>query len=219
MGRLEEAALAYRAAALGSPGHASSWASLSLACLELLAIDDAQRAASRAIREDPRNPEGWWVRGLLLECKGDHAGSRRAFAHARWLDPDGFQIPPPLTERAVEDLVEECLEALHPAIRDFLGGVAIILEDVPDQEMLRSLDPPASPLELLGFFSGHSLMERSLEDPWSHFPPTIVLFRRNIERHAGNRPNLIHQLRITIFHEIGHFLGLDETDLEARGLG
>jgi predicted Zn-dependent protease with MMP-like domain len=28
----------------------------------------------------------------------------------------------------------------------------------------------------------------------------------------------VEELRITVFHEVGHFLGLDEDDLEARGL-
>jgi predicted Zn-dependent protease with MMP-like domain len=28
----------------------------------------------------------------------------------------------------------------------------------------------------------------------------------------------VEELRITLFHEVGHFLGLSETDLEDRGL-
>ncbi|MDP6935134.1 MAG: metallopeptidase family protein, partial [Myxococcota bacterium] len=36
---------------------------------------------------------------------------------------------------------------------------------------------------------------------------------------AHDREELVEQLRITLFHEIGHFLGLTEEDLENRGLG
>ena len=30
--------------------------------------------------------------------------------------------------------------------------------------------------------------------------------------------HLLDELRITLYHEVGHFLGLDEKDLEERGL-
>ena len=63
-----------------------------------------------------------------------------------------------------------------------------------------------------------SLQERSLENPWSNLPGAIVLFRRNLSRYARNREELLDELRVTIFHEVGHFLGLDEEDLEKRGL-
>lgn len=218
LGALEEAADSYRRAALARPDHASSWASYGLVSFELLALDEAGRGASRAIREDPRNPEGWWVHSLLAEWQGDMAGAERALLHARFLDPVGYPVPPRLSDDEVEALVEEALTELHPEIRAYLANVAILLEELPGEEVLRVYDPPASPLELLGFFSGHSLMDRSSEDPWSNLPPTIVLFRRNLERHAGSHDELVHELQITLFHEIGHFLGLSEEDLEERGL-
>ncbi len=218
LGALAEAADAFRTAALARPDHASSWASYGLASFEMLDIKEARRACSRAIREDPRNPEGWWVRALLLEWDGDQPGARRALAHARWLDPLGYPLPPELSDDEVEEIVSEALSELHPAIRDYMANVAILLEEMPRPDSLANYDPPASPLDLLGSFSGHSLMERSTDNPWSMLPPTIVIYRRNLERQAINRDELIHQLRITLFHEIGHFLGLSEEDLEDRGL-
>ena len=218
LGRLEEACEAYRAAALGRPDHASSWASLALTLFELLRFDEAQRTVKRAVREDPLCPEAGWVRSMLRERAGDTDGASRCLQHACWLDPQGFPLPPILSDAEVEKLVEEALWLLHPSLREYLSNVAILLEEVPDEDVLRQYDPPASPLEILGYFSGHSLQDRSLDDPWSQLPGTIVLFRANLERHAGDREELVEQLRITFFHEIGHFLGLDEDDLEARGL-
>lgn len=218
LGRLEEACESYRAAALGRPDHASSWASLALTLFELLRWEEALRAAKRAVREDPLCPEGWWVRALLRERAGDADGSMRCLQHACWLDPHGFPLPPSLSDSEIDKLVEDALWLLHPSLREYLSNVAILLEDVPPEDVLRQYDPPASPLEILGFFSGHSLQDRSGDDPWSQLPGTIVLFRSNLERHAADRAELVEQLRITFFHEIGHFLGLDEEDLEARGL-
>ena len=96
--------------------------------------------------------------------------------------------------------------------------MALLLEDLPTEDDLHRYDPPMSPLEILGYFSGHSVAERSSNDAWSQLPGTIVLFRSNLERMALDRNELIEQLRITMYHEVGHFLGLDEQDLEDRGL-
>jgi len=218
LGRLEDAADSYRFAALAQPEHASSWASLSLTLFELLEMENAQRAADRAIREAPQNPEGWWVRGLLREWLGDANGAHRAFAHARWLDPVAFPFPPTLTDEEIEQIISDALRELPDALKTYLSNVAIILEDLPPAKVLSSYDPPASPVELLGFFSGHSIMEQNSADPWSQIPPTVVIYRRNIERHARHREELIRQLRMTLFHEVGHFLGLNEAELAERGL-
>ena len=94
MGDLLEAADAYRSAALVQPDHAASWASLALTSFELLDFEEARRAVSRSVRESPRNPEAWWVRSLLQEWRGDFAGAQRSLAHAQWLDPVGFPMPP-----------------------------------------------------------------------------------------------------------------------------
>lgn len=218
LGRLEDAADSYRNAALARPDHASSWASLALTSFELLDIQEARRCAARATREDPMNPEGWWVRSLILEWLGLEAAAKRSLFHARWLDPVSYPLPPELHEDELIAILTDAMSYLPESIRQYLHNVPVVLEERPTEAILRYYDPPASPVELYGYFSGYSLMERSAHDAWSQLPPTIVLFRRNIARRAANRDELVEQLRITFFHEVGHFLGFDEDDLESRGL-
>ena len=218
LGRLEDALVAYRAAALRRSDHAASWAALASTSFDLFRMDEAWRAATRALREDPGDPEAWWVRGLVREWRGDLEGARRCEAHAWRLAPDAYPLPPGLSDDEVEELVTDALMYMPAGIRDYLADVAIVLDEIPDEDTCRAYDPPASPTELLGFFSGASLMERSSQDPWSQLPGTIVLFRRNLARLCVNRDELIDQLRITLFHEVGHFLGLDEDDLAACDL-
>lgn len=217
-GRLEEAEGLYRFAVLNAPDHANAWAALASVLLDLLRWEEARRAANRCLREDPTHPEAAFVRGLLRERREDYAGAQRDYLRAWRSDPEGYPLPLPLSDETVEQIVSECLELLHPALREYLANVPVILEEVPSEELLEQYDPPASPSGLLGYFSGHSLMERSLHDPWSILPGAIVLFRRNLERFANNREQLLEELRVTLFHEVGHFLGLDESDLEERGL-
>lgn len=218
IGQLESAAESYEQAALSRSDHTMSWSALALARFELLQRNRSARAVSRALREDPRNAEAWWVRSLLAEWSGDSKGAQRCRLHAQWLNPREFQLPPTLTDEEIEEIVSDCIERLHPKLQEYLASVAILLDDLPDESLLRKYDPPMSPLELLGHFSGYSLMGRSHDDPWSNIPPSIVLFRQNLERYATHRAELVEQLQITVFHEIGHFLGLDEDEVAARGL-
>ena len=43
-------------------------------------------------------------------------------------------------------------------------------------------------------------------------------FKKNLEKICADREELIEQIQITIRHEIGHYLGLDEDDLDRLGL-
>ena len=49
-------------------------------------------------------------------------------------------------------------------------------------------------------------------------PSTIHIFRRNIEHFVGERQEMVDELRVTLLHEVGHYLGMDEEELEALGL-
>jgi predicted Zn-dependent protease with MMP-like domain len=218
LGDLPEAEDWYREVVRQTPNHSPSWSALGAVLFDQLRFEDARVALLRAIREDDGNPEAYYWRAMIRERRGDYRGARRDYRRARNLDPVRFPMPLVLTDAMVEAVVTETLMALHPTIRAYLAQVAILLEEVPDIETCAQYDPPAPPGEVLGYFSGMSLMERSIENPWSNLPSAIVLFRRNLERIAWDHDRLIEELRITVFHEVGHFLGLDEDDLEARGL-
>jgi len=217
-GRLDEAAGLYRGIVISAPTDSDAWSALASALLYQLRWTEAAKAANRAIREDPGHPEASYVRAVLRERRGDYAGAQRDFIRAASASPRIWPLPVPLDDETVETVVTEMLEALHPTLREYLADIPIILEEFPSDEALRHYDPPAYPTELLAYFSGHSLMERSLDDPWSGMPGAIVLFRRNLQRFAQNRAQLLDELRITLLHEVGHFLGLSEGDLEDRGL-
>jgi len=208
----------YRVVTRKNPSHSASWSGLGAVLFDQLRFEEARTAILRAVREDDGNPEAYYWRAMLRERRDDIRGARRDFRRARNLDPTRFPMPIPLDDATVEAVVTETLLALHPTIRSYLAQVAILLEDIPDMDLCLQYDPPAPPGEILGYFSGMSMMERSIDNPWSNLPSAIVLFRRNLERIAWDRTRLLDELRITVFHEVGHFLGLDEEDLAARGL-
>ena len=217
-GRYSEAELYYKRCVLSKPTHADAWAALSSIFMEDLRWEEARRAANRALREDLWNGEASFVRGVLRERRGDYAGAFRDFTRAWRADSQAWPLPTHLEDEVLEQIVEDAVHSLHPTIQDYLENVAVILEDLPSTKVLASYDPPASPTGLLGYFSGYSLMARSIENPWSNLPSAIVIYRRNIERLSSSREEVIEQVRVTFFHEVGHLLGLTEEDLKIRGL-
>ncbi|MCH8038469.1 MAG: metallopeptidase family protein, partial [Proteobacteria bacterium] len=54
--------------------------------------------------------------------------------------------------------------------------------------------------------------QRSVELPL-HFPNRVVIYQRNLERLCRSRSQLLHEIRRTVLHEVGHHFGLSERAL------
>lgn len=109
-----------------------------------------------------------------------------------------------MTHRAFKRVAEQLLKELPADILEKIGNVAILIED----------NPPPQDADLLGVFQGVSYDEG---DPT--LPNQIILYKNNIEAEADYDEEVIREeIRVTLLHEIGHFLGLDEDDLTDRGL-
>jgi predicted Zn-dependent protease with MMP-like domain len=187
------------------------------ALYELCRFPEARRTLLRAEKLDPDEPWGQHTLGLVAERQGDADEARRRFARARQLAPDEFPKPIALSQEAFDLAVEDALGSLPEPVRRYLSNVAITVEDLPSDDDLLASDPPLSPA-ILGLFRGAPYGQKASMDPWSHFPSSIVLFQKNLERFAKSRAELIEQIGVTLVHEVGHFLGLDEDELYARGL-
>lgn len=102
-------------------------------------------------------------------------------------------------------------------IRGALKNLAVLVEDLPRDTHLKEYQPPLDPC-LFGLYLGVPLPERSGSDP-PRLPPTpSAAPAKRIERMCPDRDTLIEEIHITILHEVGHYLGFDEDDLEKRGL-
>ncbi|MDP2313010.1 MAG: metallopeptidase family protein [Pseudomonadota bacterium] len=214
----EEGMAALRMAVQLDDEHVDAWVALGHELFDACEFEEARGILLNALRLDPHHPEALYYRACLRERRDDHDGAARDYQAAALVDPEGFPAPLPLTDETIDALADDVIGLLHPSLQRYLENVPILLDEVPSVELLRQFDPPARPGEVLGCFAGHALTERSSDDPWSTLPATILLFRRNLMRVAHDEETLLDELRITLLHEIGHFLGLDEEDLEERGL-
>ena len=84
------------------------------------------------------------------------------------------------------------------------------------QSQLSGLDL-CLPDDRLGLFVGPTIHDLAEDFP-AQLPPSIYLFQRNLERMARDEEHLAEEIRITLFHEIGHLLGLDESGVAELGL-
>jgi len=187
-----------------------------VALFELCRFGPARRAFEHVLRQSPRDAWALHHLGLLAERAGDERRARELFSRASRLAPRDL---PPAVEMSRPDFEAELRRAIAelPAEeRTALVGVPVEVEEIPAFGDLTAVDPPLSP-SILGLFRGPSLGE-SCEEGDGPGCRSIVLYRRNLLRFARDRAELAEQVRVTLFHEIGHLHGESDEDLRARGL-
>jgi len=200
------------------PDDAEIRANLALALFRACRFADGTLQADRAAESDPSLPDALYVRGLLLEREGSIDRADEQFARAAELDPDRFPRPSRLTDEEFEAQIERARASLPAEFTRHLDEVAVTVEPVPSDEILFEEDPPMDP-ELFGLFVGVPLTDRSNFSPGGELPPRILLFKRNLERCFPEPGELVLQIAVTLYHELGHYLGMDEDELEAIDLG
>ncbi len=188
-----------------------------VAGFELIRFEAAREDALRAVAVNRDLAEGHDLLARIAEYLGREDEAREHAAAARAIDPVAFAGPLEIPEADFAALVEESLRELSAPFRRKLDEVPVIVDELPRREILTAEDPPLPP-DLLGLFVGRSLLERSHLD-LPGVPEAIYLFRRNLLRACADREELMREVSITVRHEVGHLLGMDEDDLDELGLG
>lgn len=182
-------------------------------------FDEAQATLGADAKGGIQLPETHYVRALLAERRGDLAGAEHGFDKAAQLDPAAFPRPSRFSPDEFEQQLAAARADLREPFRGHLDRVDVIVDDLPADGLLLDSDPPLDPEQLLGLFVGVSLDEASSFSPGGELPPRIFLFKRNLERFASGASDLAEQIRVTLYHELGHYLGMDEEELEDLGYG
>jgi len=117
-----------------------------------------------------------------------------------------------MTREAFEQLVADALSDIPRRFRDAMTNIVISVEDEPSRALLREMEiePPDT---LFGLYQGTPLTERR----WDHgnsLPDRILLFQGPHEREAEDEGDLIASIGETLIHEIGHYFGLSEEEIE-----
>ena len=117
-----------------------------------------------------------------------------------------------MERRAFDALVADALAGIPSRFREALANLAIVVESEPSRALLREMDiePPDA---LLGLYQGTPLTERRW-DYGNTLPDRILLFQGPLERASEDRDDLIVAIGETLIHEIGHYFGLSEEEIE-----
>lgn len=111
-----------------------------------------------------------------------------------------------------ERLVADALAGIPRRFRAAMTNLAIVVEDEPSRDLLREMEvePPDT---LFGLYQGTPLTERRW-DYGNALPDRILLFQGPHEREADSEEDLVVSIGETLIHEIGHYFGLSEEEIE-----
>ena len=117
-------------------------------------------------------------------------------------------------------LVEEVLERLPTRFRKRIHNVTVLVEDLPPRRLPRrgsrsagGADPDGAENLVLGIFEGVPKTMKSVFD-LSAGPDRIVLYQKNIEAVCSSEDEIRKEIRLTVLHELGHYFGMTEAQLE-----
>ena len=107
--------------------------------------------------------------------------------------------------------VSATVAALPPPLREQAQKLPVTFERVPNDDLVAD----GIESDTLGLFTGPEFAD----EEHSTLPPQIILFLENIWDLAEEDEQFFREeVRTTFLHELGHYLGLDEDELSARGL-
>jgi len=115
-------------------------------------------------------------------------------------------------QRKFDRLVADALVSIPRRFRDAMTNLAIVVEDEPSPVLLEEMEiePPDT---LLGLYQGTPLTERHW-DYGNTLPDRILLFKGPLERESEDEEDLVVAIGETLIHEIGHYFGLSEEEIE-----
>jgi predicted Zn-dependent protease with MMP-like domain len=112
-----------------------------------------------------------------------------------------------MTRRRFEELVSDALDGVPPELAAEMDNVVVLVED-------RNPDEP----ELLGLYQGIALTERT-SSYGGVLPDRISIYREAILDICDDEDDVVHEVTVTVVHEIAHHFGIDEETLHELGWG
>jgi len=112
--------------------------------------------------------------------------------------------------------VARLIDRLPRQFRAQLRNVEFVVEDWPSRELLLEEDLDPEEDIIYGLYQGVPLPERSSLDP-PILPDKITIFAAALIEDFPDPAELREEIRLTLLHEIAHYFGMDEEEIEDLG--
>lgn len=112
-----------------------------------------------------------------------------------------------VTEERFNEMVNAALDQIPDPFARQMRNLAILVRDYNEDGR-----------RLLGLYVGVPLPEQQHNNS-GHLPDTIFIYKREIEGICHSEQEVADQVKVTVFHEVGHYFGLSEERLHELGWG
>lgn len=111
-----------------------------------------------------------------------------------------------MSDELFEQLVDRAVTQIPSDLAELVQNCVVVIES-------RAPEPDG---DLLGFYDGVPLSER---DSWYSgvLPDRIVIYRDAILDLCDSEAQVVDEVRITVWHEVAHYFGIDDDRLDELG--
>ncbi len=111
-----------------------------------------------------------------------------------------------VSDERFDELVDAAFDAIPEELTRRLDNVVLFIED----------EAPADEPDLLGLYDGVPLTERDTQYG-AVLPDRIFVYRRPTLAICDSEADVVHEIGITVAHEIAHHFGIDDDRLHELG--
>ena len=112
-----------------------------------------------------------------------------------------------MTRRQFEELVSDALDTIPPELTAAMDNVVVLVADRHDTDD-----------GLLGLYEGVALTERTSQYG-GVLPDRITIYQDAILDICDDEDGVVHEVAMTVVHEVAHHFGIDDEALEELGWG
>jgi predicted Zn-dependent protease with MMP-like domain len=112
-----------------------------------------------------------------------------------------------LSPERFDELVADALDRIPAELTAAMNNVVVLVED-------RHPEEPG----LLGLYEGVALTDRS-SDYAGVLPDRITIYRQALLAACSSEQQVVHEVTITVIHEVAHHFGISEQRLRELGWG
>jgi predicted Zn-dependent protease with MMP-like domain len=112
-----------------------------------------------------------------------------------------------MTRRQFEELVSDALDTIPPELTAAMDNVVVLVADRHDTDH-----------DLLGLYEGVALTERTSQYG-GVLPDRITIYQDAILDVCDTEDDVVHEVAVTVVHEVAHHFGIEDEALEELGWG